>query len=198
VNHTFLPLVRTPGGRIVHIGSETHHLTLPFMPYPLTKNVLESYAKVLRQELRLNGIDVIIIRPGAIRTQFVKNLSNINYSISNIRLRSAFRKFTSSLHGEVGKVVSPEKAAEFIYRVSRIPNPNAIYRINNSLKLRIAARIPFSTMEKVMQKNYGNSFTDRDSDGTLNRKQLSKCHYAGVQDAGIRVCRRQKPFPSFL
>ena len=162
VNHTFLPMVKTPGGRIIHIGSETYHLTLPFMPYPLTKSALEAYAKVLRQELRLIGIDVIVIRPGAIQTQFVKNLSNIQYpafakasagkSRLTIPLRSAFHKFTSSLHAEVGKVVSPEKAAEFIYRVSQIPHPRAVYRINNSLKLRLAARTPFRIMEKVMQK----------------------------------------------
>ena len=162
VNHTFLPLVKIPGGRIIHLGSETYHLTLPFMPYPLTKNLLEAYAKVLRQELKFNGIDVIVIRPGAIKTQFVDNLSNIKYPafaedstgnpVSNTRLRAAFLKFTSSLHAEVGKVVSTEKVAEFIYRIARIPNPKAIYRINNSLKLRLVARMPFHLMEKVMQR----------------------------------------------
>jgi len=162
VNYTFLPLVKTPGGRIIHIGSESYHLTLPFMPYPLTKRVLESYAKALRQELRFKEIDVVVVRPGAIRTQFIRNLSNIQYPafskasagkpITNIRLRSAFQKFAYSVPGEVGKVISPEKVAEFIYRVSHIPHPKAVYRINNSFRLRMMARIPFCIIEKAIQR----------------------------------------------
>ncbi|MEI6901452.1 MAG: SDR family NAD(P)-dependent oxidoreductase [Bacteroidota bacterium] len=38
VNQTFLPIVKSPGGMIIHIGSESLHLTIPFMPYAITKN----------------------------------------------------------------------------------------------------------------------------------------------------------------
>ena len=170
VNHYFLPLLKSPGGRIIHIGSESVHLTLPFMPYPLTKRALESYAKGLRQELIYRGIDVVVIRHGAIQTRIVDNLSDIpdpwdsvgsNEEASvlltgrqegNRKLRSAFQRFTSFVPHEVGKVVSPENVANFIYEVSQIRHPRSLYRINNSIKLKIASLLPFGWIEKAVLK----------------------------------------------
>jgi NAD(P)-dependent dehydrogenase (short-subunit alcohol dehydrogenase family) len=45
VNQVFLPVLKKPGGKIIHIGSESLNLTIPFMPYPISKNALERYAK---------------------------------------------------------------------------------------------------------------------------------------------------------
>lgn len=100
VNLSFLPILNSPGGRIIQIGSESHHLALPFMPYPLTKRGVEAYSLSLRQELKFRGIDVVVVRPGAIDTAFIKNLSGIRhpkplYRINNdpkLRL-SAFLPF---------------------------------------------------------------------------------------------------------
>lgn len=152
VNQVFLPLLTSPGGRIIHIGSESYHLTLPFMPYPLTKRALESYTKVLRQELKFRGIEVIVVRPGAIKTNFIRNLSGIRHPVSDPALSKAFEKFATSVPGEVGKVISPEKAASFIYRVSRIRHPRSVYCINNSLQLKIAALLPFGLLEKIVKR----------------------------------------------
>ena len=150
VNQTFLPLVRKPGGRIIHIGSESHHLRIPFMPYPLTKRALEGYSKVLRQELRFSGIDVVEVRPGAIRTRLLANVSEIHYPVAGPGLREAFGIFSRTAAKEVGKVMDPGQVARFIVKVSEIPHPKAVYRINNSLKLRIAERIPFRLQEKLI------------------------------------------------
>jgi len=152
VNRTFLSLLRSPGGKIFHLGSESYHLTFPFMPYPLTKRVLESYAKALRQELKFRGVDVVIIRPGAVQTRFIKNLSGISYPVSNDHLRSVFERFATSVPGEVGKTISPEQVAELIYRVAKIPHPKAVYRINNNFRLRLAAVIPFFLLEKAVAR----------------------------------------------
>ncbi|MFC2101919.1 SDR family NAD(P)-dependent oxidoreductase [Bacteroidota bacterium] len=152
VNNLFLPLLKSPGGRIIHIGSESYHLTLPFMPYPLTKRALESYARVLRQELKFRGIDVVVVRPGPIQTSFIENLSCIRYPLSDPSLKKAFEKFTASVPGEVGRIVSPEKVALLIYRVSRIAHPRSVYRINNSLQLRLASLLPFRILERIIYR----------------------------------------------
>jgi len=156
VNQVFIPLLRKPGGRIIHIGSESLNLTLPFMPYPLTKKLLEGYAKALRQELKFIGIDVTVIRPGAIDTELLKTVSRLSEKQESCQddnpVKKAFRSFTSQASGEVGKVISPLKAAEFIFRVSQTPNPRAVYRINNMLQLRIAAMLPFSLLEIAVHK----------------------------------------------
>ncbi|MBE0649079.1 MAG: SDR family NAD(P)-dependent oxidoreductase, partial [Bacteroidales bacterium] len=166
VNQVFLPLVKSPGGRMIVIGSESYHLTLPFMPYPLTKRAVESYARALRTELKFRGIDVVVVRPGPILTNFIKNLSGIRYychcdtpeasggeaTVSDPGLSEAFKKFVASVPGEVGRVVSPEKVASFIYRVSHIAHPRSVYRINNSFQLRLASILPFRIFEKMIYR----------------------------------------------
>jgi len=156
VNQVFIPTLPKPGGRILHIGSESLNLTLPFMPYPLTKKLLEGYAKALRQELKFIGIDVTVIRSGAIDTELLKTVSRLTEKQEphhdDNPLKKAFRSFASQASGEVGKVISPAKAAEFIFRVSQTPNPRAVYRVNNMLQLRIAAMLPFSLLEIAVHK----------------------------------------------
>jgi NAD(P)-dependent dehydrogenase (short-subunit alcohol dehydrogenase family) len=150
VNQTFLPILKCPGGRIIHIGSESLHLTVPFMAYPISKNALERYAKVLRQELRFRGIDVVVVRPGAIRTGLLQNVSSIGYPVKDPGLEKAFRKFAESAPKEIKKILDAEEVAGFVFRISQIPHPRNVYRINNSLMLRIVSLLPFSLTEKLI------------------------------------------------
>jgi NAD(P)-dependent dehydrogenase (short-subunit alcohol dehydrogenase family) len=152
VNQIFLPILKKPGGRIINISSESLHLNVPFMPYPISKMALEGYAKVLRQELKFSGIDVIIIRPGAIRTQLLKKVSLIRFPVTEPTLDKAFRKFAGSAPREIGKTLEPEVVAEFVYNVSQILKPKVIYKINNSKKLRIASLLPYAVIEKMITK----------------------------------------------
>jgi len=156
VNQVFLPLLKRPGGRIIHIGSESLNLAMPFMAYPLSKKLLEGYAKALRQELKFHGIEVVVIRPGAIDTELLKTVSVLAQSVGKENpgdpLQQAFANFALQAEKEIGKVISPAVAALFIYRLACIPRPRAVYRINNMLQLRIAALLPYSLMEKIVHK----------------------------------------------
>lgn len=152
VNQIFLPLVKSPGGRIIHIGSESLNLTVPFMTYPITKKALEGYAKALRLELGFHGIDVVVIRPGAIRTPLLEQVSGIKDASAGWKLSQQFVKFADGAVKEIGKSITPVQAADFIYRVSHIPHPASVYKINNSLQLRIAALLPFSILEKEIRR----------------------------------------------
>jgi NAD(P)-dependent dehydrogenase (short-subunit alcohol dehydrogenase family) len=150
VNQIFLPILRQPGGRIIHISSESLNLTVPFMPYPLTKKLVEGYAKALRIELRFSGIDVVIVRPGAIRTRLLETVSRLNPEEGRWSLEKQFKKFAATASLQIGKTISPEQAATFICKVSSIRHPSAVYRINNMLQLRIAPLLPFRWFEKII------------------------------------------------
>ena len=152
VNQTFLPVIRKPGGRIIHISSESLQLTAPFMPYPMSKQLVESYAKALRIELKFIGIDVVIVRPGAINTKLLNVVRNLEHASAGSSLENQFNRFAAAASKEIGKTISPRKAAEFIYRVSRIPHPASVYRINNMLQLRIAALFPYWFLEKLIYR----------------------------------------------
>ncbi len=150
VNQIFLPILQKPGGRIVHIGSESLNITVPFMPYPLSKKLLEGYARVLRQELKFLGIDVTVVRPGTIDTLLLEQVRQLKAENGDLLLSKQFNKFSTKAGMEIGKAISTVTAAEFVYKISVIPRPRHLYRIHNNLKLRIAAFLPFNIMENLI------------------------------------------------
>lgn len=75
VIQAFAPLLGTdkkrqgPAGRIVNISSTTVKVTIPLLgAYSSSKSGLEGMSDALRRELRLFGIDVVIIEPGTVNT----------------------------------------------------------------------------------------------------------------------------------
>jgi short-subunit dehydrogenase len=72
VTRAFLPRMRERrAGRIVNVSSLGGLFTLPlFGAYNATKHAVESLSDALRIELRPFGIDVSLIEPGPIRTNF--------------------------------------------------------------------------------------------------------------------------------
>lgn len=72
VTRAFLPRMRERrAGRIINVSSVGGRITLPFFGvYNSTKYAVESLSDALRYELRPFGIDVSLIEPGVIRTNF--------------------------------------------------------------------------------------------------------------------------------
>jgi NAD(P)-dependent dehydrogenase (short-subunit alcohol dehydrogenase family) len=72
VTRAFLPRMRDRrSGRIINVSSVGGRITLPFFGvYNSTKYAVESLSDALRYELRAFGIDVVLIEPGVIRTNF--------------------------------------------------------------------------------------------------------------------------------
>ena len=75
VTQAFLPLLGAgfpqvhPPGRVINISSVSGRIVYPFFgPYAASKHALEAMSHALRRELRIYGIDVIIIGPGSVRT----------------------------------------------------------------------------------------------------------------------------------
>lgn len=72
VTRAFLPAMRERrAGRIINLSSVGGLVTLPFFGvYNSTKYAVESLSDALRYELRAFGIDVVLVEPGVIRTNF--------------------------------------------------------------------------------------------------------------------------------
>jgi NAD(P)-dependent dehydrogenase (short-subunit alcohol dehydrogenase family) len=82
VARAFIPAMRERGrGRIVNVSSVMGRLTMPFNgAYCATKYAVEALSDALRNELAVFGIQVVIIEPGPIRTNFndtaMRNMEN--------------------------------------------------------------------------------------------------------------------------
>jgi NAD(P)-dependent dehydrogenase (short-subunit alcohol dehydrogenase family) len=72
VTRAFLPkMLERRAGRIINVSSVGGRLTLPYFGvYNSTKYAVESLSDALRYELRPFGIDISMIEPGVIRTNF--------------------------------------------------------------------------------------------------------------------------------
>jgi NAD(P)-dependent dehydrogenase (short-subunit alcohol dehydrogenase family) len=69
VTQAALPLLRTARGRVAFIGSVSGRISTPMMaPYCASKHAIEAIGESLREELRLWGMRVAVIEPGAIAT----------------------------------------------------------------------------------------------------------------------------------
>lgn len=72
VTRAFLPkMMERRAGRIINVSSMGGRITLPYFGvYNSTKYAVESLSDAMRYELRAFGIDVALIEPGVIRTNF--------------------------------------------------------------------------------------------------------------------------------
>lgn len=72
VTRAFVPAMRERGfGRVVNVSSIGGRVTFPMMgAYNSTKYAVESLSDALRLELRPFGVEVSIVEPGAIKTEF--------------------------------------------------------------------------------------------------------------------------------
>lgn len=72
VTRAFLPkMISRRNGRVVNVSSVGGRVTLPYFGvYNSTKYAVESLSDALRYELRPFGVDVTLIEPGVIRTNF--------------------------------------------------------------------------------------------------------------------------------
>lgn len=67
-----LPALRQSKGRLLLVSSMSGKVALPFIAaYTASKHALEGWADVVRQEVAADGVEVILIEPGGVRTGMV-------------------------------------------------------------------------------------------------------------------------------
>ena len=158
VNRSFLPLLEE-GGRIVMISSELAPLhPLPFTGiYAVTKASLDRYAEALRMELQLLGYRVIVVRPGAVRTQMLPastaKLARFCGSTRQYRYNAErFRKIVARIEA---KSVVPERIAEIVAKALQAHRPKNVYSVNRNPMLLLYDRLPVRVQLRLIRKLLG-------------------------------------------
>jgi NAD(P)-dependent dehydrogenase (short-subunit alcohol dehydrogenase family) len=152
VNQVFLPLLKKPGGGIMAVGSESLHITMPFLSYPITKRSLENYTLALRQELWFSGRWAAVVRCGPMRTAMLENVYHLKSEVEGTSLDPVFRKFALAAPKGVGHVMDPSDVARMIRKIATSARPKGIYRINNGFQLRMLKWLPFGLVEKGVRR----------------------------------------------
>ena len=142
-----LPGMRAQGwGKIVNIGSMGGRLTFPGGGlYHATKYSVEALSDALRFEVRGFGVDVILVEPGLIVTNFgevaagsVSGAADGAYATFN---EEVAKVTASAYQGPMAKLGSgPDAVAKAIERALRARRPKARYPVTASARLMINQR----------------------------------------------------------
>ena len=143
-----LPGMRGDGsGRIVNMSSMGGRLTFPGGGvYHATKHAVEALSDALRFEVREFGIDVVILEPGLIVTEFGETAAG---SLAEVEEHGPYAKFNA----DVAKVTAnayagpmarfaagPDAVAEKISKALTANRPNARYKVTPSAKVMMGLR----------------------------------------------------------
>ncbi|MGH8492252.1 MAG: SDR family NAD(P)-dependent oxidoreductase [Moraxellaceae bacterium] len=110
----FLPQVRARKGSIVNLGSIHSFIAAPNNgPYCAAKSAIRGFSDALREEIRSEGINVLLVMPGGIRTEIVRN-SRVNKFVN----AKASQEDVHRAHN-AASLTSPEQAATIILRAIR-------------------------------------------------------------------------------
>jgi NAD(P)-dependent dehydrogenase (short-subunit alcohol dehydrogenase family) len=157
VTRAFLPRMRARGaGRIINVSSVGGRITLPYFGvYNSTKYAVESLSDALRYELRPFGIDVVMIEPGVIRTQFEATAAGNFERFANTAYAAAVEKY-----GELSKMADrfasePIVIARAIARAVAATRPKARYVAPRSTNvvLWLSAVLPTRVWDWMMRKS---------------------------------------------
>jgi short-subunit dehydrogenase len=156
VTRAFLPKMRERrAGRIINVSSMGGRITLPYFGvYNSTKYAIESLSDALRYELRPFGIDVALIEPGVIRTNFEATAVADLAAFEKTPYKKALDKYEQMSKMADRFASNPIVIAKAISRAVRARRPAARYvapRSTNAI-LWFRALAPTSVWDWAMRK----------------------------------------------
>ena len=136
------PTMRKQGsGTIVNISSVVGRIGFPASPaYISSKFALEGLSESLRFELAPFGIDVVIIEPGVIKTNFMKNMK----MAEKYGPESVFMDITDKVVSGVKMMcemgTDPKEVADAIIKATKDENPLPRYIVGNDASMFLEAK----------------------------------------------------------
>ncbi|MDD5094161.1 MAG: oxidoreductase [Dehalococcoidia bacterium] len=161
VTKAVLPLMRQQqAGTIVNIASVVGRVALPVAGwYCASKHAVEALSDAMRGELKPFGIKVIVIEPGAIKTEFDDvALGTLDSSADLEAYQPMVNGFRKVIQTTYGKAPGPEVIARTVLKAVTSKNPRPRYAI------------PFDAKSSILfKKIFGDRIMDR-----MIRQQLKK------------------------
>lgn len=153
-----LPALRDGGGSVVMVSSMSGRMALPTLgAYAGSKFALEGLGEAWRHELKPFGIRVVLMEPGAYRTDIFERNRNVCRRFDDpqgpyapwVRTGdSLHRKIVDHLAGD------PAEVCDHIVRCLQDPSPSLRQPIGPLARPRATLRslVPFSAVELIMER----------------------------------------------
>ena len=128
-------------GTIVNVSSVVGRIGFPASPaYISSKFALEGLSESLRFELAPFGVNVVIIEPGVIKTNFMKNMKMAEKSESDTVYRDITVKVVSGVKMMAEMGTHPKEVADTIVKAVKDEKPLPRYIVGNDASMFLEAR----------------------------------------------------------
>ena len=164
VTQAFLPLLgatknrtRSPG-RILNVGSVGGKIASPFIgAYAGTKHAVEGISDSLRRELLSYGIDVIVLEPGAVRTEIWDKGAAGAGRYADTDYAEAISRFGEYVEGLAKNGYSPERFGELVREVFEKERPKTRYAIvpRKLANFTVPRLLPDRLLDRLIARNVG-------------------------------------------
>lgn len=141
----FLPLIRKKKGRIINIGSIGGIFPAPFTaPYSASKAAMHALTHALRRELLPEGIHVVLIIPGNIKTSIWKKVQDGTKAASpavEALYGSALESMEKLTKKMSSQGIPPESVAKVVEKALTLKCPKPTYIVGTDAKLQNIAAV---------------------------------------------------------
>jgi NAD(P)-dependent dehydrogenase (short-subunit alcohol dehydrogenase family) len=160
MTHAVLPIMRRQrAGHIIMVSSISGRLGQPVISsYSASKFALEGWAETLRLEMHSLGIRVVLVEPGAFKTDiWERNVVVGERALSpDSPNRERAARFVEFVKKSVPKR-DPKKVARLIARIAQDPNPKLRYIAGGDAYFQLWLRrlLPWKRYEKIVTRFVG-------------------------------------------
>jgi NAD(P)-dependent dehydrogenase (short-subunit alcohol dehydrogenase family) len=164
VTQAFLPLLgakkpRThEPGRVLNISSVGGKIASPFIgAYAGTKHAVEGISDSLRRELMPYGIDVVVIEPGAVRTEIWDKGAAGAERYADTDYADSISRFGEYAVGLAKNGYSPEEFGRFVREVFEKRRPRTRYAISprKFANFTVPRLLPDRWLDRLIARNVG-------------------------------------------
>lgn len=153
------PDLKGKPGRIVNISSVGGRRAFPFLgPYSASKFAVEGMSEALRRELMLFGIDVVVVAPGAVRTNIWDKAEEIDVTpYSNSPYLDILQNFQTNFVAQGRRGLKPEYLGEVILNALSARSPRTRYEVSPDpfIQQMMTRYLPPRMLDKIIAKMVG-------------------------------------------
>ncbi|MGC9778534.1 MAG: SDR family NAD(P)-dependent oxidoreductase [Candidatus Heimdallarchaeota archaeon] len=156
VTKALYPLILARKGRIINIGSEAGRIAFPLNgPYSMSKFALEAFSDALRREVMFQGIKVVHLQAGAIKTDLLEKIYCTyaeDIDIEKTMFRNLIEQVIVTCEKELEKGSDPKHVAKAVYKALHKKRVKARYKVKNHKTRRLLEFLPTSIIDYAIMK----------------------------------------------
>ncbi|HUY66941.1 MAG TPA: SDR family oxidoreductase [Acidimicrobiales bacterium] len=159
VQHALPVMRRQRRGRLVLISSIGGIVAIPFQAfYSASKFALEGYGEALAYEVAPFNIQVTLVEPGNVRTEFTERRRDVGAPASDPAYSSAVAKAVGTMAADEAAGVAPDRVAVVVQRALEARNPPrrvSVGKIDERIGIMAKRVMPYRIFERAARRNLG-------------------------------------------